>query len=366
MRMGRTVRRFAIAAGLAWAVAPSAGCRLVPLVKPVPIASPHPPQASPSIPERAEVEIPAIPPLQPISDEEAFAVPTPILDASARRDAALRRVSATVTEVAIAEAPKFEEEPAAATEATGLVPPPAPDSIVAVEPLAEVPATEPATLVFASNNDTPGSWDRDLEHLREKAADQIRRGGPDAEAWAAREKVLSCLLEPGDPTLWNTVFTTLAEPSEASKSPTEEIASPEASPPTAMPALVLSDLRACRKVLGFGRTEPLASPDCRPGQEILLYCEVEGLRDEETPEGYHSRIAARIELVPASGGDPVWQSDLGDRDDVCRRRRRDFFANFRVKIPEGLPIGDYEVRLTLRDGLNNAVASRSLVVLVGP
>ncbi len=113
--------------------------------------------------------------------------------------------------------------------------------------------------------------------------------------------------------------------------------------------LAIGDLRLCRKVLGFGSFEPLASDRVKPGQQLLVYCELTGIQYEERGDDFVSRISSRIEVKAADGGPVLWSRELGDAQDVCRRRRRDYYVNYRVELPRTLGPGSYRLRLLQTD-----------------
>ncbi len=74
--------------------------------------------------------------------------------------------------------------------------------------------------------------------------------------------------------------------------------------------LEISELRLCRKVSGFGNFDPLDTAACKAGQPLIVYCEMSGLQYSAAGEQFHSRLSSRVELVPSSGGDPVWAQSL--------------------------------------------------------
>ena len=45
----------------------------------------------------------------------------------------------------------------------------------------------------------------------------------------------------------------------------------------------------------------------------------------------------------------VWSLPLGSADDLCRRRRRDFYVNYKVNVPTSVPPGPYRLRITQTD-----------------
>ena len=95
----------------------------------------------------------------------------------------------------------------------------------------------------------------------------------------------------------------------------------------------INELRLCRTVSGFGSFEPLNETSVKAGQTLLIYCELTGLQYEARDAGFVSRISSQIEIRPAGGGPIQWAHELGADEDVCRRRRHDFYVNYRVDLP---------------------------------
>lgn len=363
MRIGRRGRRSALAAGLAAAIAATAGCRWVPVrrIEPPAAALPEPGEPANVLPDAA---LPPLPELRSISDDEAFRVgsPTPLLDAAAARDAAVKRAVATPT---LPTTP----EPVPVLEGSEATPTPPATSglpVFEVPPRAEEPGAGGGTEAPLAEVPPPARPPADESEPqasapvgREDAAGaKPRAGSPPEESQDGHPRPLDPPPKPGDPGLWETVMAALATPDAT---PTLE---PLATPPG--PGFSISEMRFCRKVLGFARTEPLSTESCRPGQEVLIYCELEGLRDEEGEAGFRSRLSARLQILPKSGGAPIWQVELGEQVDVCRRRRRDFFASYRLRLPEGLRAGAYEIRLVQKDLLAEAETSRALPLTIRP
>jgi hypothetical protein len=119
-------------------------------------------------------------------------------------------------------------------------------------------------------------------------------------------------------------------------------------------------------VEGFGRVRPLATATCKPGQTVIIYCEMAGLRYEPMDEGFRSRLAAEVEILPPLGSGPAWRQVLGVADDTCHRPRHDYFVSYRFSLPEHIPAGSYQLRLTERDMLAGQAASRSLEIHIAP
>jgi hypothetical protein len=113
--------------------------------------------------------------------------------------------------------------------------------------------------------------------------------------------------------------------------------------------LVVKNLHFCTEVKGFGTFVPFAHDEFQPGQEVLLYCEVENFQSKLIAEkGYHTALKGRYEVFNASGG-RVADKDLGLKEEHCQNQRRDFFVPYFLWIPKQVPPGKYQLKLTLED-----------------
>jgi hypothetical protein len=122
----------------------------------------------------------------------------------------------------------------------------------------------------------------------------------------------------------------------------------------------ISDLRLCRSIAGFGSFEPLADERVKAGQRLLVYCELTGLQYEVRDAGFVSRISSRVELKSAPGGPVIWEQELGDAEDACRRRRRDYYVNYFVDLPKALHPGSYRLRLLQTDLVAGSATSSEI------
>lgn len=233
-------------------------------------------------------------------------------------------------------------------------------------------------------------WEAALAALitlaKQQADDEAQRGAPGL--WVARARDLERLssLDPGEVN-----ETQPAEPPSADPQPTpsEPLSPPqpvaplapapearsEAPPQTAPsapvppvslapPSLEITELAFCRKVEGFGAFEPAAPDAMHAGRSLGLYWEVAGLKSEQVDGWHRTRVGCILEILPASGAEPVWRQALDDAEDRCRRERRDFFINTRLTLPDTLAPGDYFLRLTLRDLQAGASTVRTLAFKV--
>jgi len=284
----------------------------------------------------------SMPTLRPVTDVEALP-PTPMLDAAFQRAEAMKRDAADKD---LADAPEPPPVPPIAEP-----PPSLPETSSAASHAIPVAVARPLDVEFSPAE----SWDAALERLRHLAHE--RSGGKGDDDWTLREKVLGGLSEGGG-NVRKAVRAAVgdgggvAEPSP----PAEEDEGP----------FRVNELKACRRVIGFGNVEPWDGSSIRPGRPLILYCDLGGLRHEPEGDGFRSRLESTIELVPESGGEPVWTQALGTAEDVCARRRRDFFVSYQIALPKTLPAGEYRLRLTLKDVFAGRTASESIPLTVRP
>ena len=122
----------------------------------------------------------------------------------------------------------------------------------------------------------------------------------------------------------------------------------------------ITDLRFCSRVDGFGDFEAFEPPVRKAGQPVILYCEIDGLRFEQTSTGFRTRVAAQLEILAQGGGQPIHTRPLEVAEEICRRRRHDYYVAYRLVLPRPLEPGDYRIRLTARDLASDRTASREV------
>ena len=60
----------------------------------------------------------------------------------------------------------------------------------------------------------------------------------------------------------------------------------------------------------------------------------------------------------------MWVREEPEVEDVCRRRRADFFLAQRVSFPPTLPAGDYVLKVTITDKLSGLVGGADCLFTV--
>jgi hypothetical protein len=199
------------------------------------------------------------------------------------------------------------------------------------------------------------SWKEGLEHLRELTRGQ-KKNDNESDVWSVRARALEALgVEPPTPAqvdLWNALLPILTS-AASTDSPDEAVVTADLRRAVDalddLAPLRISELQACRKVHGFGHFDSIDPASLRPGQTVIVYCEMSGLRYAPVEGGYRSRLESRVEIVSRNEKRSIWSQDLGTAEDICRRRRRDYYVNYRLTLPTEIPSGSYELRLTQTD-----------------
>ena len=138
--------------------------------------------------------------------------------------------------------------------------------------------------------------------------------------------------------------------------PTEP--APAAEPPAAPHLAVVNPCFASR-VRGWGAVDRFDSRRFQPGQELIVYFELEDLAGDESPEGHTTRIDTTLQLV-ADDGRRLHEWRFEPLQETCRAPRRDYFARYVLKIPADLPAGACRLDLAVTDTVAHATAHASL------
>ena len=200
---------------------------------------------------------------------------------------------------------------------------------------------------------------------------RVEQSGGSGTPWGLRARVLSWLAEPDiDPDHGQieadgvrAVLRVLDEaPAEGHRRGDEVRAAVQAIEDRA--PLEIVDLRLCSKVERFGDFEPFDPPVRKAGQPVIIYSEVDGIQHEATSGGFRTRLAAQVEIVAEGGGSPILTRSLGTAEEVCRRRRRDYYIAYKLVLPRPLAPGEYRLRLTEKDLTSDRSATRDVAFAI--
>ncbi len=144
----------------------------------------------------------------------------------------------------------------------------------------------------------------------------------------------------------------------------EPAALPPADAVSTAPAesLVIENACFASRVQAWGVLDRFAADRFRPGQEVIVYFELDGLSAGESPAGHTTCIDSDLRLVDA-GGSVVHAWSFEPIAETCRARRRDYFARYVVRLPE---TGACRVELQVTDTLSGQAATASLPLEVLP
>jgi hypothetical protein len=112
--------------------------------------------------------------------------------------------------------------------------------------------------------------------------------------------------------------------------------------------LEVRNLAFCTEVTSFGVYKPFAAYSFTPGQETLLYAELENFASEATERGYHTSLRSSYEIFDERGA-RIDEHEFAVTEEYCRNPRRDFFIRYFVYLPKEIGPGRYTLQLTIED-----------------
>ncbi len=123
--------------------------------------------------------------------------------------------------------------------------------------------------------------------------------------------------------------------------------------------LRVQNLAFCREVTSFGMYTRYSQDRFQPGEEVLLYAELENFHSRSTARGWHTSFRARYQILDSSGR-RVAHGDLPRTEEYCAHPRRDYFVCYFVTIPAKIYDGQYTLELLIEDALQNELASATI------
>lgn len=158
------------------------------------------------------------------------------------------------------------------------------------------------------------------------------------------------------------------QPSAPASEPPPAVApvAPDPTPAPATPAAVeaapvFAVRNACfaTRVQAWGVLDRFPTARFRPGQEVIVYFELDHLSSGQSAAGHTTCIDASLALV-APDGRVIRDWSFEPIAETCASKRRDYFARYVVRIPDDAPAGDCRLDLAVVDTLAGATARESL------
>jgi hypothetical protein len=115
-------------------------------------------------------------------------------------------------------------------------------------------------------------------------------------------------------------------------------------------SLGVRNMAFCTDVSSYGVYTRFKENNFGPGQQVLLYAEVENFKSVETHRGYHTVLKTSYQILD-SAGVPVVKDEPQAMEEYCQNPRRDYFVRYRLHLPKGITSGRYRLQLTIEDTL---------------
>lgn len=134
------------------------------------------------------------------------------------------------------------------------------------------------------------------------------------------------------------------------------------------PALQMSSVRLCTRVMGFGRYDAYPSNDFAAGRPIraIVYAQIDGFTvrpakhaDPVQPnvpidEQKTVDLSQSLTLFHDTGTMQAWHRPFQRVMETSRDVRQDFYLIQQIELPKELPIGEYRLKVTVRDNSSGA------------
>lgn len=128
--------------------------------------------------------------------------------------------------------------------------------------------------------------------------------------------------------------------------------------------LEVRNLAFCTEVTSFGVYKPFTKYEFKPGEETLLYAELEHFESTPTERGFHTSLRSSYEIFDARGA-RVDEHDFAITEEFCRNPRRDFFIRYFVYMPKQIEPGTYTLQLTIEDLKSEKVGRGQIQFTIG-
>ena len=113
--------------------------------------------------------------------------------------------------------------------------------------------------------------------------------------------------------------------------------------------LDLRNLTFCESVESFGWFTEFPRRTFKPGEEVILYLEVENFAAEaRSKKEFETELQGSYQIYD-SAGRMVAERILPLDKETCRNFRRDYFLAYLINIPKNISAGKYRLELTVED-----------------
>lgn len=112
--------------------------------------------------------------------------------------------------------------------------------------------------------------------------------------------------------------------------------------------LELRNIEFIQSVDSFGQFKKFPQPEFRPGQEVLLYVEIDNFTSVRNGDIFETVLSGGYEIYDPAGR-RVDARKFAEVKDTCQQQRRDFYVPYRIYMPDEVAPGNYRMELTITD-----------------
>jgi hypothetical protein len=176
---------------------------------------------------------------------------------------------------------------------------------------------------------------------------------PSAAASGASPVPVAPVIEP--------VAASASQSSESQRPAVRAVADDAAAALAAAATPGLSIVNACfaSRVRAWGVVDRFETSRFRPGQQVILYFEIENLSSRQSADGHSTRVDTRLVLL-AADGTRLHEWTFDPLEETCLSKRRDYFARYVLELPSALPPGPCRLELAVEDALAGRTAATTL------
>ena len=132
----------------------------------------------------------------------------------------------------------------------------------------------------------------------------------------------------------------------------------------ARPQFAVQNACFASRVRAWGVVDRFETAEFQPGQEFIVYFELDQLTSRESAEGHTTRIDTAIRLIGPDGR-RVHEWTFEPLEETCGSHRRDYFARYLVAVPASTPAGPCRLDVAVSDTIAGRTAHASLPLTVG-
>jgi hypothetical protein len=115
----------------------------------------------------------------------------------------------------------------------------------------------------------------------------------------------------------------------------------------------------CTEVSSYGVYQAFETAEFQPGQEVLLYAEVENFKTAATDQGYHTALKASYQILDERGA-RVEEKEFALTEEYCQNPRRDFFLRYFIWMPQKIYGGSYKLQFSIEDTLGHKIGQATV------